>query len=415
MTHDFDAIVIGAGLVGVCTARSLRAEGLSVLLVDREEPGNGASFGNAGVISPWSIVPQFAPGLYKRIPGWLADPDGPVRIAPRYLPKLAPWGMKFLRNGNESRIREVADAMQILCAPSVDLYREHLAGSGSEQLLTDSYHVQAFRDPSEARLDTLDHQIRRDKGAEVVLISDTELRALEPAVSSEFKAAILIKGQARARSPKKICDVIAARAIAEGVVFRKEQVADLHSPSANSFIVSTDSGKYNSKSVVVAAGAWSARLLAKLGHKVPLVAERGYHLRFEQPGVEINNSVLDVERKVIASSMNEGLRIAGTTEFAEIEAPVNTQRFESIMRTAKRLLPDLNTTQAREWMGVRPSFPDGLPILGEFSRHPGLFGAFGHCHYGLMMAPMSGKLVAQQVARGQIDTDVSAFAADRFS
>lgn len=414
MTANFDAIVIGAGLVGVCTARSLRAEGLSVLLLDRDEPGTGASFGNAGVISPWSIVPQFSPGMWKRVPGWLADPDGPVRIAPGYLPKLASWGVQFLGNGKEEKIRSVSDAMHLLCAPSIDLYREHLAGSGSEHLITDSYHVQAFRDASQANVDTLDHQIRRAKGAEVVRISDSELRELEPALSADFKAAILIKGQARARSPKMICDAIVQRATAEGVVFQRQEVTDLTATGERNFAVATDTDTFRSKSLVVAAGAWSARVLAKLGYRVPLVSERGYHLRFEQPGVEINNSVLDVERKVIASSMLEGLRIAGTTEFAEIEAPENTQRYDSIMRTAKRLLPDLNTGAARRWMGVRPSFPDGLPILGEFSRHPGLFGAFGHCHYGLMMAPMSGRLVAQQVARGQIDTDVSAFAADRF-
>jgi len=385
-----------------------------VLLVDRDEPGQGASYGNAGIISPWSIVPQSVPGLWKQIPSMLFRADGPLSIKASYLPKLISWGGRFLKNGTNQKVRQVSDAMELLNHSNVELYRKHLAGTGHEYLVKDSWYVHAFRSEKKANLEGLGYAIRADKGGDLERISHNELRELEPVLSHDFKAAILIKGQARAMAPGKIAAALVAKAKGLGVEIIQTNVEALTPDMTGGWSVQTSAGILNSPKVVVAAGAWSASLLEPLGFKLPLAAERGYHLEFKRPGVELNNSVMDADNMLVASSMEDGLRIAGTSEFASLDAPPDEKRIASLKRLSKMVLPNLNMEEFDSWMGVRPSMPDSLPVLDELAGHKGLFAAFGHAHYGLMMAPKTGQIISDLIAEKSVNIDLSAFSSQRF-
>lgn len=411
-THD--VTIIGAGLVGICCALSIVETGLTVQLIDRDEPGQGASYGNAGIISPWSIVPQSMPGIWKQIPSMLFRSDGPLSIKPSYLPKLIPWGMQFLRNATEVKARKASDAMEILNSSNVELYRKYLQGTGHENLVQDSYYVHAFRNKNKADLNDLGYVIRAEKGAVLEKINAQELRDLEPALSHEFNAAILIKGQARATSPGNIGKALAEKAANAGVKIIKANVESLTSNSKNDWVSKTSIGDYASKKIVLSAGAWSMKLLKPLGVNLPLEAERGYHLEYSNPGLELNNSVMDVDNMFVANSMDDGLRIAGTAEFAGVDAPPNQKRIDSLKKQAEAMFPKLNTQDIKTWMGARPSMPDSLPVLGELSNHKGLFTAFGHSHYGLMMAPKTGQIISELISGKPINHDLSAFNAKRF-
>ncbi|MEL6775457.1 MAG: FAD-dependent oxidoreductase, partial [Pseudomonadota bacterium] len=211
-----EVTVLGAGLVGICTALSLLERGVSVRLIDRGEPGQETSFGNAGVISPWSIVPQSMPGLWRSIPGLMLGRDRPLSVRAAAWPRMIPWGLRFLRSGREARVRRIADAMAVLCGPSVDLYRRHLQGTGDDHLVQDACYVHAFRDPDAADLEAFGFRLRREHGAEVYRVGEQELRAMEPALSPDFKAAVVITGQARALSPGAIGRSLAAKVQALG-------------------------------------------------------------------------------------------------------------------------------------------------------------------------------------------------------
>jgi len=408
-------VVIGAGAVGICCALSLQEAGENVLLVDRDAPGEGASHGNAGIVSPWSVAPMSMPGLWQNIPRWLLDRNGPLVVAPSYALKLAPWIARFLRQGTHERTRETSDAMDTLNQNNVDLYRRHLAGTGSEHLLADSFYVHAFRDADKATLDALEYQLRIEKGADLEVIGAADLNRLEPALSPEFKAAVLIKGQARARSPGEICKALAAKFIANGGTFQQVRVSAISRAGNGGWKISGQAGDLFTKRLVLAAGAWSARLIASLGLKVPLEAERGYHVEFENPGVTLSHSVMDVDLKCVASSMTQGLRIAGTSEFAGLDAPPNNKRTKLLARQARRIIPDLDTSSMRTWMGIRPATPDSLPFLGAISDHAGLFSAFGHSHYGLMMAPRTGQLIADMMTGKPPNIDLAPYRFDRFT
>ena len=305
--------------------------------------------------------------------------------------------------------------MAVLNQNNVGLYRQLLKGSGHEKLIRDSYYMHAFRQLQQASLEGLEYAIRRDKGADLELIGQQELQTLEPALSDQFKAAILIKGQARALSPGKIGQVLMEKFIRSGGEFKQARVKRLRAGHDAEWNIEIDSATILARQVVVSTGAWSGDLLKPLGIKVPLEAERGYHLCFPDPAIELNHSVMDMDLKIVASSMQGGLRAAGTAEFAGLDSPANTKRVKSLQNCVKSMLPDLNTANAGSWMGTRPSMPDSLPCIGKVSGRSGLYTAFGHGHYGLMMAPKTGEIIADLVLDKPSAIDLSPYSLERFS
>lgn len=409
-----EVTILGAGIVGICTGLSLIERGVRVRLIDRNDPGQATSFGNAGVISPWSIVPQSMPGIWKKIPGWLIDPLGPVAVKPSYLPRLTGWGLQFLAQGREPRVRAISAAMDTLNRDCVLLYRQHLQGTGHEDLIRDSCYVHAFRNKDAARIDSLDNELRLIAGADLERIDGDELRRLEPALSGDFEAAIVIKGQARALSPGRVGQVLCDKFRKLGGEFLRADIRGIRPVEGGGWSCATDRGDFTTPKLVLAMGVWSARLLQPLGIRVPLQSERGYHVSFTAPGITLNNSIMDVDMKFVASTMLDGLRVAGTAEFAGLDAPINERRLSGLITLARRLSPDLNAEAYTTWSGQRPSLPDSLPCIGEIDGFPNLITAFGHSHYGLMMAPKTGRIVADIATGTASNIDLSPYHPNRF-
>jgi D-amino-acid dehydrogenase len=406
--------ILGAGAVGLCTALSLAERGHAVRLIDRGDPGQETSFGNAGVISPWSIIPQSMPGIWKKIPSLMFGPQRPLSVRAAYWPKMIPWGLSFLRYGTTQRVQDIADAMEPLCAPSIELYRRHLQGTRHEHLVQDSAYVHAFRAENPDVLQALDYRIRAEKGANMELVGSDELHRVEPALSRDFKAAVLIHGQARAVSPGGIMTALAEKAGRLGVEILREDIQSL-CKTAEGWEIQCSAAAYRSDKVILAMGAWSAELLKPLGISVPLAVERGYHVEFPAAGITLSNSVMDMDAKFVASSMEGGLRVAGQAEFSSLNARKDPGKEARMTAQAKAAFPDLDSNQVRFWMGRRPSFPDSLPMIGAFDALPGLYAGFGHSHYGLMMAPKTGELLAEMLTGTSPNTDCRPYRTDRFA
>lgn len=405
--------VLGAGIVGICTALSLLERGVPVTIIDRGAPGQETSYGNAGVVSPWSCIPQAMPGIWKNIPKLMLTGVRPLSIHPRYMLKMVPWGLRFLYQSREDRARKAVDAMSGLCGPSIDLFEKHLRGTGHEDLLVDSLYVQAFRDDSTATLDSLDSQMRANKGAELELIGRDALAQMEPALSPDFKAAVVVKGAARVRTPGRVATVLAEKAARMGATFVQADIQRIRRTGDGWMVHCADADRPAGR-LVICMGVWSQKLLEGAGVRVPLMSERGYHAEFPDPGVSLNNLIMDVDGKFIASSMEGGLRVAGHAEFGPIDAPPSQRRQKVLARAAKAAFPGLQDKAVNFWMGRRPSFPDSLPMIDEVEGQPGLFLNFGHSHYGLMMSPASGEMVAQMICRTPSNADVTPYAVDRF-
>ena len=405
--------IVGGGIVGICTALSLQDRGINVRLIDKDDPGQATSFGNAGVISPWSIIPHSTPGFWKTIPKLMLGSWRPLSISPAFWHHMIPWGLKFLLNGTEKNTIKIADAMSMLCAPCIELYRKHLNGTGHEYLVKDTGYLQLVRNTKDATLEDLAFQIRLQKGAKIEIVKGSALRLLEPALSSKFEAGILTHNVARSLLPGKLSSVLAKKAKAQGAEIIKDQIIKINK-SDDCWSLEGNVSKYTAQSLVISAGAWSRELLTCLGLSVPLMTERGYHIHCADPEIEINNSVVFPEAGVIASLMEGGVRIAGQAEFGPIDAPFDAKRKSILSKIALEMFPDISLRKTKVWMGHRPSFPDSIPVIGSVPKQPNLFVNFGHSHHGLMMAPKSGEVLANALIQNSVNEDTRSVSIARF-
>lgn len=407
--------IIGAGLVGLCTALELQNRGRHVEVIDRLAPAEATSYGNAGMLCSWSVVPEASPGIWKDAPAWLLDRKGPLFIRPSYLLRMIPWLWQFVDASRKSgaELEAAADAMLSINHPTVDLYRQHLEGTGHEHLILDADYLHLYKDPASINENGAGVKLRRDRGADISFLNAQQLRAAVPALSDQFKAAMRLGGQAYTINPGKLGKVLAEKVQRQqGEIIQDEILAC--TPTATGFDLKTSTGSRSAQQLVIAAGAWSHRLTRQLGTEIPLEAERGYHVVLPNAGIDVPVPLMNTERHFAVTPMEMGLRIAGTAEFAGVDAPPNYDRAVVLEQLAKEMFPDLNVSGADYWMGPRPSVPDTVPIVSALPNQPNAWVSCGHGHLGLTGAPMSGRLIAQMVDGDRGDVDVTPYRVDRF-
>ena len=407
-------VVIGAGIVGVCCAAYLRRDGHDVLLLDREGPGTGTSRGNAGALSPGSCVPLAMPGVFGKIPGWLTDAQGPLTIRPRYFPRAWPWLMRFALSARPARVERIADALRALHRHVFDCYAPLVTAAGCADLIKHTGTLAVFRGEKAFSGSQSDWRIRRERGGELQAVSGGELREIEPALSTAFTHGMLIPDHGYTANPYRMVQALAQRFVADGGRLEVAATRALE-PAGEAVTVRLEDGRrIEAERVVVAAGAWSGRLLAPLGISVPLETQRGYQVTLADAGVVPRLPVAVSEGKYYATPMEDGLRVAGTVEFAGLEAPPDYRRARRLLEQVRELYPEVRTERFTEWMGHRPCLPDSLPAIGASRRQPRVVLAFGHGHNGMTSGPVTGRLVADLVAGRKPFIDCAPYSPDRF-
>ena len=411
-------VVIGAGIVGLCCATYLQRDGRKVVMVDPGGPGEGASYGNAGGLNGSSIVPVAMPGVLAKVPHWLLDPEGPLSIRLRYLPQLLPWLYRFVRAGQPELVRAQARALRGLLAPTVDMHRELAASVGAADLIQRSGLLIVYRGEASFAADTAAMSLRTENGVKIDELNQDELRQIEPTLSPTYARARLISENGYCKNPLRLSRALAEALVANGGEIRRERAEGFAFADGKVEAVLTSAGRIPTAAVVLAAGAHSKPLAARLGEKVPLDTERGYHAMIKAPEIAPRLPIMDAEAKFVATPMEEGLRMAGTVEFAGIDAPPDWRRARVLLRHGQAMFPGLPRTVAEDrvalWMGFRPSMPDSLPVIGVTRRHSNAFLAFGHGHVGLIGAPMTGRVIADLIAGRPPAIDVAAFSPARF-
>ena len=395
--RNSDVVVIGAGIVGLCTVLPLVEAGLRVTVVDPSEPGSQCSSGNAGSLSSGSVAPLAMPGILKQAPGMLLDPTGPLYVPASYVLKVAPWMMRFVAASRPARVAAIAQALHALLAEAVSQHKALASKVGCRNLIADSGQLHLYSNPASLEKDNAGWALKKQYGLVVERIGRDEIQALEPAVGSHYQVGYHLPDQAWVKDPQAYASNIAHYLKTHGVRFVRDRVQSLYRNEAG-WNLSGQAAQYSAAHVVLAAGAWSAQLLRPLGVKVPLETQRGYHLQFADCGVELQRVVVLADRKVFITPMQRGLRVAGTVEFGGLKRPPSGSRAGLLARHAKVGLPGLDTGSATEWMGHRPCLPDSLPVIGQVPEHKGLWCAFGHGHLGLTGAVGTGLLLAQAMS-----------------
>jgi D-amino-acid dehydrogenase len=418
-TNKKKVAVIGAGVIGVATASFLQRAGHDVVILDPGNPGEGASFGNAGCLNASSVVPMSMPGIIRNVPRWLADPMGPLVIRWSYLPALAPWLIRFVRAGTPGKIRHQARALRSLLEPSIATLTPLLREAGAEDLVRRIGHLFVYRTEQSFRKESLAWTLRRENGTTWDELDADELRQLEPNLSRDYVKGVLVAENGHTVNPHRLVNALADAVRRNGGRIEKRRALGFELDGARLTGIRTDTGVVPADAAVVAAGIWSKPLAATLGDKVPLETERGYHLMIRDPEVSPRIPTADAEGKFVATPMELGLRLAGTVELAGLAAPPNWQRARVLLRHAHRLYPALQQNYPEErlstWMGHRPSLPDSLPVIGRARSTPDVVYAFGHGHVGMVGGPMTGKVAAELVSGLPPSIDVTPFSPTRFA
>ena len=405
------SLVIGAGIVGLCCARTLLREGHAVTVVDRDPAGDKVSFGNAGGLGITEILPAATPGVIWQAPRWLVDPLGPLSIRPLHLPRLLPWLRRLLRSATAGEAARITAALAGLLAPVYDDMLPLLAELG---LSSDLHRVGAlwvYDTEAGFERDAASHNMRRRHGLKVEAISVAEARRLEPALTGAIARAVVTPEWSHVSDPKRIVDRLRESLQAQGVSMLRQEATGVEAEA----VITAAGERIVFDRLVVAEGAWSGRIARAVGDRVLIESERGYNATLPTPGVHLSREVIFAERQFVATPLDMGLRVGGAAEFAGLDAAPNWRRSEALMTLARRYLPDLDTRGARPWMGNRPTTPDTLPVIGRSPRQADVFYAFGHGHLGLTLGPTTGRLVADLVTGRAPSIDLAPFSITRFA
>lgn len=414
MTHPLKIIVIGAGICGLSSAIWLRRAGHDVTLIDRDHPGAGASYGNAGLLAGWAMVPTNTPDLRKTALKYLLNPKSPVFLQWSALPRLTPWLWQFLRNATDRHLPHMVAGAAGIVTDSLDQHRALTRGTRAQTHIAQSAISFVYPDRATFDADARSWALRAEFDQVPEVIEGAAVQDAEPILSRDCACLARLSDHGHILNPGAYMADLAAVLADEGGRYLQAQALDISLDAGRITSVLTDQGPLACDRAVLAAGVWSGPLMAKLGLNVPVIAERGHHLHFKDPSQLPRDPMLIVEGKFGATPMSSGLRCAGTTELGDTKKGPNRAALRLIKAHAQRIFPKLEYSEAEEWLGFRPSTPDSLPLIGEIGQ-TGTYAAFGHQHIGLTSGPKTGRLITALINDQPPNQDLSAYNANRFS
>lgn len=406
-------VVIGAGICGLSSAIWLRRAGHEVTLIDRDGPAAGASYGNAGLLAQWAMIPVNTPGIAKTGLKYMLDRNAPLFMQWSYFPRLIPWLLKFMSNATDAGVRRTVDGLMPMIGDSVEQHQALTRGTPAATWIETSDFTYAYGDRAAFDAESYGWKIRSDVGYTPQIIEGAAVRDAEPMAGPNINLLARIKGHGHITNPGAYCEALATVLASEGGTFRQATVQDFELSEGRITAVITDQGAMPCDHAVLAAGIWSKELMRKLGLKVPLETERGYHLHLKNPSQIPTTPMMMVKGKFGVNPMSTGLRCAGTVELGSHQAPPSKAPLDLIRKNIKWAFPDLHYDAAEEWLGFRPSTPDSLPLVGEIG-HTGVFAAFGHQHIGLTAGPKTGRWIADLISEKRPNVDLSPYDANRF-
>ncbi|WNL38096.1 FAD-dependent oxidoreductase [Halomonas sp. PAMB 3264] len=422
--------VIGAGSVGLSVCASLIERGHQVHLYDPRAPGEGASFGNAGMIANYVTDPLASMATLRSLPRELTRADASLSIDPRYALPLMGFGRRFLSAATPTRFaRNKADLLSLI-KNSVTAQHALLDTLDAPTLFADSGCLQIVRNDASAAqgIEQAAANKRRD-GLDCRALTAEEVRELEPELAAKgLEGALYFPATRHLKNPLAVTRTLYQCLVSQGLHFHRAEVTQLSAQRDGGWQLSVNypdidsadagSGKAHVEQVqvdqvVLCAGMVNNRLLKALNIKLPVVSERGYHIRLETP-VALTRPVGWLAHHFYATPMEGGVRMAGTTEFKTANALPDERRWEQLRQWGGELFGQ-PVTLGESWFGVRHSTPDGLPAIGELAEHQGLYLAYGHGHLGLTLSAHTGQLIADMVDGNELPQYAANLSPDRFT
>ena len=413
-SSDSPIVIVGAGIIGVSTALNLQRLGRQVLLVDRNEPGEGTSFGNAGVLASSSITPVTHPKLPQQIPQMLLRPNSPLFVKWRSLVPMLPWLVRYLSHCTASETQRISVALHGLIGSSYSDHKALAAGTEAERFVKSSEYTFVYKDKAPFLSEATTWKIRHAHGHRWREMQEPELRSYDSALSQDFKFGVACLDHGFITDPGEYVKALAKSAAKHGAEIKRGTVEKIICENGQATGLRVDGETIPASDVVICSGAWSAKLVHPLGVKVPLQSERGYHLDLWSPNIMPQVPTMIAAGKFVATPMEGRLRFAGVLEFGGLNAPRSKAPLRLLERLGTAAFPGLSWQHKTEWMGHRPATSDSLPLLGSVPQAAGVWLGFGHHHIGLTAGAKTGLLLAQMVTGQTPNVDISPYAPARF-
>jgi len=404
--------VVGAGIQGVCTALFLQKKGYQVIIFDRDQPINSASYGNAGHFSPYASVPLNRTDIVSDVPTMLLSSRGPLALKWNYVPKMIPWFLKFLLNCRQERMMHTAKNMHQILDQSLPAFDELFEEINLEGLVENKGILYVWTDKN-LKSRELENKIKEELGVKQQLVNPKEIHDLEPNLKPFYHGGVYYDYARHARNPRKILTKLLENFINKGGKFLKLNIQDINFDEDKP-VIRSETQRFIFDKLVIACGAFSKKLTDKLHEQIPLDTERGYHVHFKDCDHLISRPVVHANRAFGLTPMEQGLRVVGTIEFGGLDNPLSKSRIKNLILNANDMLEGL-PEHKDEWLGFRPSLPDFLPVIGPSKNYKNVFYSFGHHHLGWTLGAISGKIVSMMIANENTNLNLKPYSSLRFS
>ena len=407
-------LVVGAGVIGLACALRLAREGRRVVLVDRDEPGRGTSFGNAGHVATEQVFPLASPEVVRGVVGYLLDPQSPLRIRPAYAFNILPWLVRFAWAARRASFeRGVAAIVALQATARADL-AELLSMAGAPQLVHGDGHLVLVERAASIPAAKAEVDLMARHGVEAEWIGPAEVAKRVPELAVPVEGAWRFIGTGHVDDPFAVSRAMERAFREAGGEVARAEIAAIEDSGEGVAARAANGRRFDASQIVLACGAWSKPLAASIGYRVPLDTERGYHVTLPSAFPTFRIPVASFERKAIMTPMTAGLRMTSTVEFGGLTLPADPRRWELIESHLRALVPSMPTAGMTRWMGFRPSLPDHLPVLGRVPDGREIYLAFGHQHLGLTLAGVTARIVASQVQGRDPGVDLAPYSPARF-
>ncbi len=409
-----DITVIGAGIVGICSALHLQRRGFNVTLLDRRAPASETSFGNAGVISRGSIFPEAAPGIHRKLPKILANKSREARMHYRYLGQMVPWGRQVFKNAKPQNYEKNLFALNDLVGRCLQEHKQLLADCDGGAFLRENGWLKLFRQSESFETSATEQHYYKSCDVEFDRLNGADIKDLEPGLNNIFAAGLWIKNTASVSNPGAVCDLYAKQFTDAGGSIVCDELKQLEWRDEQ-WQINCEGGVQHSQSVVLALGAWTKVVLEALGYNIPMAVERGYHMHYQlSDSASLTRPIYDVDGGYVMSPMQKGLRVTTGVEWGSentAATPVQVQQVKPYVSQAIGISTELDP---EPWLGRRPCTPDSLPVIGRAEKHKNLWLAFGHGHMGFSMGPITGRIIADLISGDTPPIDTKQFQLSRF-
>ena len=410
-----DCLVVGSGIAGVCAALFIQRTGARVAIVDPNEPGTGASFGNAGIVVNTKTRPVFSGLTARSLFSMLRDPASPLNVRWSQFLGMTPWFMRMLRNANAADVARITAALAALSRAGEQAYAGLWEEAGMGDLVSARGSLALNRTVDERDRDW-DGPLApyREAGVPMVKVDAAGIAELAPA-GPRYAAGVYSPDFQHTVSPVGFVARLFESFVSAGGMHIRSAVDGVATEAGRVVGLRTAAGVLPGGSAVLAAGTGSAALAAAMGEPVPHQAVGGYHVMLERPGLTLDTPLLPLDFRFAITPMRDGIRLAGTYEFGGAATKPTRAKIDDMLRHIQAVLPGIDATPGSTWRGFRSYLPDALPVIGPSRRAAGLFYLFGFSSSGMINGPAAGRTVAQLWQGATPEIDPAPYAIDRFA